>query len=78
VPLCGLITQVPPNLVSYSTVVAAYARVAQPDDAMRVLRRMCAHGISPDLVTYNAVLDAYARAGMLLQVHFHITSHHIT
>ena len=56
-----------PNLVSYSTAVAAYARTAQPDEAMRVLNRMRAAGISPDVVTYNAVIDANARAGRLLQ-----------
>ena len=50
-----------------SRCVAAYAKTAQPDAALRLLKRMRTAGVSPDTVTYNSVIDAHARAGELHQ-----------
>ncbi len=40
---------------------------AEPEAAMRLLKRMRSSGVSPDTVTYNSIIDAYARAGDLYQ-----------
>ena len=56
-----------PNVISFSTAIAAFAKTAQPDAAVSLLKRMRAQGIAPDTVTLNGVIDAHARAGNLQQ-----------
>ena len=51
-----------PNVVSFSSVMSGYAKQAQPDDCVALLRRMHAEGVRADTVTLNALLEAHARA----------------
>ncbi|KAE8794036.1 pentatricopeptide repeat-containing protein [Hordeum vulgare] len=48
--------------LSYTSLIAAYARNALHDDARALLDQMKAHGVAPTAATYNTVLAACARA----------------
>ena len=50
------------NVVTYSTLISAYARVGNKPGAERCLAVMLGHGILPDGICYNAVIDTCAKA----------------
>jgi len=51
------------DVVSYNTVVKAYALRGDLPDAVSVLTRMRARGLEPNAITYNSLVDAAARKG---------------
>merc|ERR1719265_254407 len=50
------------NVVTYSSVISAYARVGDKAGAERCLAKMLEGGIEADNICYNAVIDACAKA----------------
>ena len=56
------------NVISYNTVIHAYAQNGQYEEAEQLLRKMQEHAdptIIPDTVTFNSVLYAYAQSNKL-------------
>lgn len=54
---------VDPDLITYNTLAAVYARAADPDGVSKVLERMAKVGFQPDKFTYSSVIIANRRAG---------------
>jgi len=54
---------VEPNVVTYSSLMNAYAMRGQTDGAEAVLARMQVQGVQPNLITFNSLATAYARDG---------------
>ena len=52
-----------PNIVHYTNVILAYARVGDIDGVNEWIREMSEAGITPDLHVYNIVLEAFASRG---------------
>jgi pentatricopeptide repeat protein len=53
---------VEPNVVSFSSVINAYAQAARPEEAERILREMHASRVEPNVVSFSSVINAYAQA----------------
>jgi len=53
---CG----VPPNLLTYSSVVSACAKSDQTGPVLELFERICATGVSPNIITYNSVMSTWA------------------
>jgi len=51
-----------PNLVTYNTLISAWAKVAKPQKALELLEELKAHGLTPSVVTYSAIVNAWAKA----------------
>ncbi len=54
---------VPPNVVTYTTLVSLCARAGQWQEAMRIFRRMEAAGVRGDAMAYNSAITACAKGG---------------
>jgi len=54
---------VEPNVVTYSSLMNAYAMCGQVEGAEAVLERMQVQGVQPNLITFNSLATAYARDG---------------
>lgn len=55
----------PPNVISYSAVLDAFAKykhVGAAERAESILRRMIDQGIKPNNISYNSVIDAFAKS----------------
>ena len=48
--------------ITYNSLIAAYAKRGQPEQAQRV-RRHAAQGLVADEITYNSLIAAYAKGG---------------
>ncbi|KAL6655137.1 hypothetical protein ACP70R_005963 [Stipagrostis hirtigluma subsp. patula] len=55
----------PPDVVLYTTLVHAWCRAGQLNEAERVFAEMQQSGIMPNVYTYTAVIDAMYRAGQV-------------
>uniref|UniRef100_A0A0E0JGL4 Pentacotripeptide-repeat region of PRORP domain-containing protein n=1 Tax=Oryza punctata TaxID=4537 RepID=A0A0E0JGL4_ORYPU len=53
------------NVVSWTTVIGAYAQMKQPEEAIEVFRRMQVEGIEPDGVALLSVLSACGDLGVV-------------
>lgn len=55
---------VDPNVITYNSVISAYAKEGNWQGANDVLRRMLQNqNVEPNVTTYNAVINAYANKG---------------
>jgi len=52
-----------PDVVSYNTLMKAYAQCRDYPNAVKVLVRMRVHGLEPNNITYNSLIDAAACMG---------------
>ncbi len=56
-----------PNVISYNTAIAAWAKSGvpgAPDKCLQLLQNMVQRGVWPDVISYNALLHAYARSAL--------------
>jgi hypothetical protein len=56
---------VPPNVLTYTSIIGGLARSRKPDLATRadgMLQRMHAHGVEADMVAYTSILNCWAKA----------------
>merc|ERR1712039_477524 len=51
-----------PNIISYNTVVGAYARVGDPDAVADVLEEMSSRSVELNVVTWTSMLTACANS----------------
>ena len=56
-----------PDIVSYTSLLNAYGRSAQPEKAREVFNEMRKNSCKPNKVSYNALIDAYGSAGLMLK-----------
>jgi len=54
---------VAPDVVSFNSLIAAFARSGSPDRARAWIGRMRSWGIAPDVCSYTTVIAGFARAG---------------
>ena len=54
----------PPDVVTYNTLLAAHCRVAGLNAGLAVVHRMREAGVSPDAVTYYSLIAGAARRGL--------------
>lgn len=57
------IKEMEPNVITYSSVINAYANKGNWQGAENVLRRMQYQGVQPNIITYNSLITAYAKEG---------------
>lgn len=53
------------DIVSYNTLISAFAANGDEDEMLDLLSEMKEEGIEPDCVTYTGVLTACSRSGLL-------------
>uniref|UniRef100_A0A7S2YEH4 Pentacotripeptide-repeat region of PRORP domain-containing protein n=1 Tax=Entomoneis paludosa TaxID=265537 RepID=A0A7S2YEH4_9STRA len=51
-----------PNLITYNTLLSAYAKCGYPAKCMELLERMSDENVEPDVISHNSVLQALARS----------------
>ncbi|XP_072972844.1 pentatricopeptide repeat-containing protein At5g39350-like [Typha angustifolia] len=51
------------DLLSWNSIIAAYAGSGSIDPAMDLVQSMGSDGCEPDIVTWNTIVDGYSRAG---------------
>lgn len=52
-----------PDVVSFSTVIHAYARAGDVESAEAWFLQMLTEGVEANVISYNSVMDACAKAG---------------
>ncbi|XP_024516376.1 pentatricopeptide repeat-containing protein At1g62670, mitochondrial [Selaginella moellendorffii] len=57
--------RVPPNVVTYTSVIDGLCKAGRRDAAMVLLQQMQAAGCSPNTVTYNCLIHSLCKAGKL-------------
>jgi pentatricopeptide repeat protein len=53
-----------PSLVTWNTLMSAYAKLGRHAEARALLLRLRENGKRPDVVSYSTLLSAYAKAGL--------------
>lgn len=53
-----------PSLVTWNTLMSAYAKLGRHEEARALLLRLRQYGKRPDVVSYSTLLSAYAKAGL--------------
>ncbi|XP_071735232.1 pentatricopeptide repeat-containing protein At2g03880, mitochondrial [Rutidosis leptorrhynchoides] len=61
------------NVVSWTTMIAAFSNAGLHDKSMEFLILMLQHGVRPNMFTYSSVLKACSGLPNLMQIHCNIT-----
>ena len=52
-----------PSIVTYNSLISAFARDGLLDEAMELKRQMVEKGIEPDVFTYTTLLSGFEKTG---------------
>ncbi|KAG5230082.1 transcription initiation factor IIB [Salix suchowensis] len=55
----------PPDTVTYNTLMQALYRYGRPKEALNLFKEMCSYGLLPSLVTHSILLDGFCKHGHL-------------
>ncbi|XP_027357436.1 pentatricopeptide repeat-containing protein At2g06000-like [Abrus precatorius] len=58
-----LISEIAPNVVSYTTVISGYCRLGKLKEASSLLDEMVRSGTRPNAFTFSALVDGFVKAG---------------
>ena len=51
----------PPNVATFNTLIAGYARLARADDAAALYAELLRRKLAPDVYTFSALINAFAK-----------------